>query len=163
MESQYSKFLLKIMAGRITSLLALALSAVVLTVSAANDCSTPSTLPKFNNTKLPNPFLFNDGTHVRTKEDFTCRQSQMAALIQGYEAGFLPPKPHIVEPSFTRNGSTATLNVTTGFVNKTISFAQTITFPEGTAPERGWPLLIVYSGLSIPVPDGARTIYSNVA
>jgi len=149
------------MAGRVASFLALALSAFVLTVSAADVCLTPSTLPKFNNTKLPNPFLFNDGTRVRTKDDFTCRQKQMAALIQGYEAGTLPPRPQIVEPSFTRNGSTATLNVTTGFEHNTISFAQTITFPEGTAPERGWPLLIVYSGLSIPVPDGIATLVFN--
>ncbi|KLO19318.1 hypothetical protein SCHPADRAFT_818353 [Schizopora paradoxa] len=151
------------MAGRIASLLAFALSTFVATVSAA-ECSTPTSLPKFNNTKLPNPFLFNDGTHVRTKEDFTCRQKQMAALIQGYEAGSLPPRPPVVEPAFTRNGSTAVLNITTGFEDNKISFAPTMTFPEGTAPERGWPLLIAYSGLSIPVPDGIATlIFDNSA
>ena len=78
----------------------------------------------------------------------------MAALIQGYEAGFLPPRPQIVEPSFFRNGSSATLNVTAGFKNKTVTFTQTITYPTGPPPAKGWPLLIAYSGLSIPVPPG---------
>lgn len=123
-------------------------------MNAYTVCATPSSLPHFNEIALPNPFKFNDGSPVITTSDFSCRQKQLASLIQGYEAGFLPPKPDIVHAGFSQNGTAGTLNVTTGFRNTTISFSSPITFPSGKAPRGGWPLLVAYSGLSIPVPDG---------
>ncbi|KAI0090963.1 glucuronoyl esterase [Irpex rosettiformis] len=121
-------------------------------------CSTPATIPGFNRTSLPNPFVFNDGRPVRTVEDWACRRAQISALVQGYEAGFLPPKPSIVQANFTQNGTSATLGVTAGFSNTTISFSSRITFPTTNAPAGGFPLLIAYDGLSIPVPDGVATL-----
>ncbi|KAI0752287.1 hypothetical protein BC629DRAFT_1584729 [Irpex lacteus] len=127
-------------------------------------CSTPATIPGFNQTTLPNPFVLNDGRPVRTTEDWACRRAQISALIQGYEAGFLPPRPSIVRANFTKNGTAGTLGVTAGFRNKTVSFSSPITFPEGDPPAGGFPLLIAYDGLSIPVPAGVATlIFTNDA
>jgi hypothetical protein len=99
---------------------------------------------------------------VRTRDDFACRQKQIAALIQGYEAGFLPGKPDIVNATFTSKGTSGTLSITAGFSNTTISFSSTITYPSTTVPEGGWPLLIGLDGGSIPVPStvsGSRPRY----
>ncbi|KAI0337238.1 hypothetical protein BDW22DRAFT_966196 [Trametopsis cervina] len=127
-------------------------------------CPTPATLPKYNNTRLPNPFAFNDGTAVRSIEDWVCRRAQISALVQGYEAGYLPPRPSIVHANFTQNGTTATLGVTAGFANKTISFTSNIIYPAGKPPLGGWPLLLAYGGPSIPVPAGVAVLdYNNDA
>lgn len=117
-------------------------------------CATPSTVSGYNNAKLPNPFLFNDGTPVKTAADWTCRRAQIAALIQGYEAGTLPGKPDSVSATFSKSGSTGTLSITVTNAGKSISWQNTITYPSGTAPAAGWPLLIEYEGGSIPVPAG---------
>lgn len=123
-------------------------------------CSTPSTVSGYSNAKLPNPFLFNDGTAVKTKADWTCRRAQIAALIQGYEAGTLPPKPSTVTATFSKSGTTGTLAITASNGGSSISWSNTITFPSGTAPSGGWPLLIAYEGGSIPVPAGVRLVLS---
>ncbi|KAH9915502.1 esterase [Fomitopsis serialis] len=109
-------------------------------------CATSSTLPGYNNTILPNPFQFDDGTPVTTADDWACRRSQIAALVQGYEAGYLPPAPPVVTTTFSESGSTGTLPPG--------SFSNNITYPSGTAPASEWPLVIAYDALSIPVPDG---------
>ncbi|KZT65426.1 carbohydrate esterase family 15 protein [Daedalea quercina L-15889] len=126
-------------------------------------CATSSTIPGYNNTILPNPFQFDDGTPVTTADDWACRRSQIAALIQGYEAGYLPPAPPIVSATFSQSGTTGTLNVTAGLsTTNTVSFSNTITYPSGTAPSSGWPLVIAYDILTIPVPDGIATlVYDN--
>jgi hypothetical protein len=43
--------------------------------------------------ELPNPFTFNDGSTVRTKEDWARRREEIKALFQDYEYGHLPPRP----------------------------------------------------------------------
>lgn len=98
--------------------------------------------------------MFNDGTPVRSLTDWSCRRQQLAALIQGYEAGTLPPRPPIVTSTFSQNGLAGNLTVTAGFPGNTTTFSSPVTFPNGTAPAEGWPLVIAYSGLSIPIPDG---------
>ncbi|GJE99510.1 CBM1 domain-containing protein [Phanerochaete sordida] len=130
--------------------------------TSPSTCTTASTIPGFSNAELPNPFVFNDGTPVTTKDDFTCRQQQILALIQGYEAGALPGPPQSVTASFAKSGNTGTLSITVTNAGKSISFAPTISFPSGTAPANGWPLVIAYEGGSIPVPAGIATLtYSN--
>jgi len=156
------------MAFRWLSFLLLALPVLALPQSGGKEarslsCSTPSNIP-FNDDKLPDPFLFNDGTPVRSLTDWDCRRQQLAALIQGYEAGILPPKPPIVTSTFSKSGLTGNLTVTAGFPGNTTTFSSPITFPNGTAPRAGWPLVIAYSGLSIPVPDGIAVLsYDNSA
>ena len=43
--------------------------------------------------KLPNPFVFLDGSPVRTKEDWARRRTEIKGLFENYEYGHLPPKP----------------------------------------------------------------------
>ncbi|THH29869.1 hypothetical protein EUX98_g4304 [Antrodiella citrinella] len=124
-------------------------------------CPTPANT-KFNETALPNPFVFDSGAPVRTVADWSCRRAQIASLVQGYEAGTLPPKPQHVSATFSQTGTAAVLNVTAGTNAKSISFAPTITFPNTTVPRGGWPLVIAYGGPSIPIPDGVAVMnYDN--
>lgn len=116
-------------------------------------CATPSTIP-FNNSALPDPFKFDDGTPVRTVEDWSCRRAQLATLIQSYEAGFLPPKPEHLSATFSEVNGTGNLTITARNGEKSISFASPITFPSGDPPSRGWPVVIGLSGGSIPIPSG---------
>lgn len=135
--------------------LALAAFSKTLAVSIPEiGCSTPATIPNFNVSTLPNPFIFDDGKPVLTKDDWNCRRSQLSTLIQSYEAGALPGKPELVTHTFVKNGTSAVLNITVHENGKTISFAPTITFPSGDAPPGGWPMVIGYSGFSIPIPSG---------
>lgn len=43
--------------------------------------------------ELPDPFIFNDGTSVRTKEDWRKRRQELLAAILYYQYGHLPPPP----------------------------------------------------------------------
>jgi hypothetical protein len=43
--------------------------------------------------ELPNPFVFADGSPVRTKEDWDRRRLEIKDLFQDYEYGHMPPKP----------------------------------------------------------------------
>ncbi|EPS94943.1 hypothetical protein FOMPIDRAFT_1054633 [Fomitopsis schrenkii] len=156
------------MASRFIALSAFALSALALpspqlvTRQTNAACATPSTIPGYNNTILPNPFEFNDGSAVITEADWECRRSQIAAVVQGYEAGTLPPAPAVVFATFSQSGTTGTLTFTAGTSSSnTIQFANTITYPSGTAPSSGWPLVIAYDVLSIPVPSGIATLVYN--
>ncbi|PCH39808.1 carbohydrate esterase family 15 protein [Wolfiporia cocos MD-104 SS10] len=152
--------------SRFAALLLLALPALALPPSQVVPraaCATPSTVPGYNNDRLPDPFLFDDGTAVTSSADWDCRRSQIAAVVQGYEAGYLPPQPPIVSATFSSSDGTGTLTVTAGLSSdNTISFSEPITYPSGTAPAAGWPLVIAYDVLSIPVPDGiAVMVYNN--
>ena len=126
---------------------------------AAGACGAiASAVPNYNNAKLPAPFTFANGTAVRTKADWTCRRSEISALIQNYEAGTLPPKPPVLSATFSKSGTTGTLAITAGLSNsQTIKFSPTITFPSGTPPANGWPLIIAYEGGSIPIPAGVSS------
>jgi hypothetical protein len=42
---------------------------------------------------LPDPFLFNDGTRVKTREDWPRRRTEIEAAILHYEYGRMPPAP----------------------------------------------------------------------
>jgi endo-1,4-beta-xylanase len=71
---------------------ALLLAASAGLVFAADDKPKPAAdLPEIK--ELPNPFVFNDGTPVRTADDWTKRRDEIKNLFQDYEYGHLPPKP----------------------------------------------------------------------
>ncbi|KIO32982.1 carbohydrate esterase family 15 protein [Tulasnella calospora MUT 4182] len=123
-----------------------------------SSCPTPGTLSGYNNAKLPNPFLFDDGTPVQSAADWECRRKQISALIQGYEAGTLPPKPSSVTATFSKSGNTGSLRVTVSNGGSSVSWTNSITYPSGTAPAGGWPLVIAYEGGSIPVPSGIASL-----
>ncbi|KAE9404052.1 carbohydrate esterase family 15 protein [Gymnopus androsaceus JB14] len=140
----------------------LAFAARFCALAQTSACSTPSSIPNFNNGALPNPFLFNDGSPVQTLDDWTCRRAQIGALILGYEGGFLPPKPETLTGSFSQSGNTGNLTFTASNGGTSISFSSPITFPNGTAPLGGWPLMIAYEGGSIPIPAGIAVLnYAN--
>ncbi|MGB4710392.1 MAG: hypothetical protein WBH28_18115 [Fuerstiella sp.] len=44
-------------------------------------------------TELPNPFVFLDGTAVKTREDWVRRQAEMKAMVLHYQFGHAPPLP----------------------------------------------------------------------
>ncbi len=43
--------------------------------------------------ELPNPFIFTDGSPLRSKEDWQRRRTELKELFETYEYGRLPPKP----------------------------------------------------------------------
>jgi endo-1,4-beta-xylanase len=68
-------------------------------VAADADARTPAAeLPAIK--ELPNPFVFADGSPVRTKEDWNRRRAELKSLFEDYVYGHLPPKPDeiVVEP-----------------------------------------------------------------
>lgn len=94
--------------------------------------------------------------------DWSCRRAQIAALIQGYEAGALPPRPPHVSATLTQiNATMVNFTVTAGCGSNLIFWSNKIVYPSGTPPRNGWPLLFAYDGLSIPVPDGVRSPISQ--
>src|SRR6266498_4090058 len=42
---------------------------------------------------LPDPFIFNDGTRMKSKEDWPRRRAELQAAILYYEYGRMPPAP----------------------------------------------------------------------
>ncbi|KAJ9620509.1 carbohydrate-binding module 1 [Taxawa tesnikishii (nom. ined.)] len=102
--------------------------------------------------KLPNPFKFVDGSYVKNKKDWQCRQEEVSALFQRYELGTKPPRPDRVSASF----SSPNLTITLTEAGKSLTFTPTISYPaNGTAP---YPAIIAFDGLSIPRPAGAAVI-----
>jgi endo-1,4-beta-xylanase len=62
--------------------------------SVAADQKAPKSADQLPEIKeLPNPFLFQDGSPVRTREDWARRRQELKDLFQDYEYGHLPPKP----------------------------------------------------------------------
>ncbi|KAL1676794.1 carbohydrate esterase family 15 protein [Schizophyllum commune] len=125
-----------------------------LTDDIAQDCDTPATVSGYSNSALPDPFTFNDGSPVTTAEDWECRRSQILALIQGYESGAAPPEPE----SVTGTASGNSLSVQVSYGGKSITFSNSITYPSGTAPAEGWPVIIAYEFPSLPIPSGVATL-----
>lgn len=56
--------------------------------------------------ELPDPFLFNDGSRVKSKADWDKRRAELRALILYYEYGHIPPAP----PSVTARELPAHVN-----------------------------------------------------
>lgn len=107
---------------------------------------------------MPDPFHFVNGQPVTTKEDWSCRAAQLRTLFQEYELGWKPPAPPILTADFTNN----TLNITAGGVDgNSITFAVPITYPNNSSPGP-YPAVIVYDGVSIPIPAGVAVLTLTV-
>jgi hypothetical protein len=87
-----------------------------------DSCKVPTSFPTTANSKLPNPFKFFDGTDVKTKADFECKNKEVLAALQAQELGTFPPKPS----TFTATYSGGTLSFTAGEGGKSISFSVSI-------------------------------------
>ena len=127
----------------------------------------PDDFKLVNDAKLPDPFLFANGTQVQNLEDWKCRQQQIKELIFRYELGYLPPKPDSMTANITAgtikygNQTIAAhnLNINATNAGKTISFSASIRYPaSGQGP---FPAVIAYGGSSIPVPSSVATISLN--
>ncbi len=57
----------------------------------AQTALTPDNFPAIE--KLPDPFLFLDGSRVQTKEDWTRRRREIMELVLDIQYGHLPPAP----------------------------------------------------------------------
>jgi hypothetical protein len=98
-------------------------------------CTLPP-MPSFaslpNNSFLPDPFTFMNGTRMTTKNEWTCRRAEIAAQAQEFEFGYKPITP-AANSTGSRSGNTVTVNVTDN--GKTMSFNASVTYPStGTAP-----------------------------
>lgn len=91
-------------------------------------CETPlATLPSSSqltkeNTKLPDPFTFFDGTKLTKKSQWECRRQEILAMASKYIYGPCPPKPD--EVTGTVSGGTVTINCKVG--SKSATFSATI-------------------------------------
>ncbi|KAG2414798.1 hypothetical protein HFD88_005986 [Aspergillus terreus] len=116
----------------------------------------PSSLSLEPISTLPDPFSWyplSKTGRISSKDDFTCRQQHIAALLQRLESGEKPPSPSTVKASFTQN----TLSIAASESGKEIAFNVTIKYPSegGDGP---FPAMIAYGALSIPLPAGVATI-----
>jgi len=97
-------------------------------------------------TELPDPFLFADGTRVKSKEDWTRRRAELQAMILHYEYGHLPPAPgntRGIELStgkykLTKNITNRIFKITCGPDQK-VSFVLDLLIPQGKGP---FPVII---------------------
>ena len=97
-------------------------------------------------TELPDPFLFADGTRVKSKEDWTRRRAELQAMILHYEYGHLPPAPgntRGIELStgkykLTKNITNRIFKITCGPDQK-VSFVLDLLIPKGRGP---FPVII---------------------
>ncbi|KAI7496437.1 hypothetical protein KC357_g454 [Hortaea werneckii] len=113
---------------------------------------TPHDIVLKNNSDLPDPFRFENGWHVHTKEQWACRREQLIHLFQRYELGDLPGPPEYASTAFDAGN----LTITTGNAGNQISFSVNVSVPSDENDQV--PAVIAYGGLSIPVPTNVATI-----
>jgi hypothetical protein len=107
--------------------------------SRAADFPTPEKLPAV--TELPDPFLFADGSRVKTNENWVRRRAELEASILHYEYGQLPPAPgnttavELVTHNFKDqpNAAHRVFKVSCGPERK-ISFTLDLIVPKGKGP-----------------------------
>lgn len=110
-------------------------------------CTVPP-MPSFqslpNNSFLPDPFMFMNGTRMTTRAEWACRRQEIATLAQEFEYGYKPNTPYSATTG-SRSGNT--LNVTVNDNGRTMTFGASITYPSaGTAP---YPAIIAVGGSSL--------------
>lgn len=109
--------------------------------------------------QLPDPFLFNNGSRVATRDDWARRREELKALVLYYEYGHMPPAPGNVkatELSSSVNQETGavekSLLLTMGPDNK-ISTHLDLTIPRGQGP---FPVIITgdlsWGKIKDPIP-----------
>lgn len=94
---------------------------------------------------------------MRSQDDWACRAAQLRTLFQEYELGWKPPAPPQLSAEFSNN----TLNITAGVNDNTITFSVPVTYPNTTNPGP-FPAVIVFDGVSIPIPPGVAVLTLTV-
>lgn len=92
---------------------------------------------------LPDPFLMNDGSRVRTREDWARRRAELRDLIMGYEYGHVPAETSQVtavlmppEAQQAANVKQFTLKIGPG---GQVAVPLVLSFPDGPGP---FPIII---------------------
>lgn len=78
--------------------------------------------------KLPDPFIFDDGSRVITAEDWKRRRAEIYKSAVELQYGTIPPAPEElrVEVLYSGNGRPASYRITAGKVGNTVSFDMTV-------------------------------------
>ena len=86
--------------------------------------------------KLPNPFVFNDGTPVKTKKDWEKRRKEILDCTVELQYGKMPPEPEFLEvvPSYRTHRGFQSYNIKTGTKEKPIFLSMHVIVPKGTGP-----------------------------
>lgn len=89
--------------------------------------------------KLPDPFLFDDGTRVKTKEDWEKRRREMYKTAVELQYGTMPPEPEFleVEPLYVSN--VESYRIHTGTREKPVVFTM---YVKGADRENKRPVVI---------------------
>ena len=79
--------------------------------------------------KLPNPFIFDDGTNLSKPEDWEKRRKEIYKYVVDLQYGTQPPKPEVfkVETVYMAGlGKLSTFRITAGTKEKQLSFTMTV-------------------------------------
>src|SRR5436190_20846500 len=123
-------------------LIAIVLSSLLLGLSVnavAADLPPADKLPAVK--ELPDPFTFNDGTRVKSKEDWPKRRAEMLEAVLYYEYGRMPPAPgntsgvELVSSGYREwtNVTHRVFKVSCG-PDKKVSFTLDLLVPKGKGP-----------------------------
>ena len=82
--------------------------------------------------KLPDPFSFDDGRRVATKEDWEARRAELYRSVIELQYGTMPPEPEFLEVETTYlggHGQANTYRITTGTRKNPVSFRMQLLLP----------------------------------
>jgi len=89
---------------------------------------------------LPNPFVMNDGTPVKTAADWALRRKEMYKSAVELQYGTMPPKPEFLKVELLDNAPLIhNYRITTGRRDCPVSFIMRIVLP---APEGKFPAIV---------------------
>ena len=83
--------------------------------------------------ELPDPFLFDDGGRVRTKEDWEKRRAEIYKTAVELQYGEIPPEPEVlkVETAYAGGkGGANSYRITAGTRGKTLTFMMKLFLPK---------------------------------
>lgn len=89
--------------------------------------------------KLPDPFIFDDGTPVKTKEDWQKRRKEIYKTAVELQYGTMPPKPEVLEVEQIYAGGKGGSNIyliTAGTKEKTVTFRMRLHLPTNEQSEK---------------------------
>ena len=95
--------------------------------------------------ELPDPFMMNDGSHVKSPADWAKRREELKALILGYEYGRPPTEPTEVKATENKSDEDPATHATVKEVTLTmgpdgkVSVPLVMTIPAGKGP---FPIII---------------------
>jgi hypothetical protein len=115
-----------------------------------------------NNSKLPDPFTYFDGTRMSKKSEWRCRRAELKKAVETYIHGTKPGRPDKVTGSVT----STSIKVHVEHGGKTADFSVTVSLPSGASGPV--PAIIGLGGgsldASIVKGEGVATInYDNTA